>query len=341
MQKEGLKVVLTNKEGEGFEAWRALVNKYETTSKARVVRKLAGILRTPFEGDHLDATAFERKIMIHEAQSRETISDFLKISCVIAGMGQSSMKEHLLLSAKCDSWSNFVREVAAIEHAKKTISAPTPMEIDAFQGVCHKCEKHTDTLPKSVGVRSKEEQRNINARNAEKDIMDNVGREATHQQTESYRKEDGRWQKKETAREHRSVASPRAEKVEPKGKVKEKRKKGQRLNELREPPEEQWASGSWEQWSEQSWQTEADGASWRETDDWSAYTAESGSQASAAEEFQHASFGELRLSNFGAASRIEAFQLDRLDLLTEPSHLALTLHAKLLLLPISLRRAGT
>ena len=134
---------------------------------------------------------------------------------------------------------------------------------------------------------------------------------------------------------------PKAEKVEPKGKVKEKRKKGQRLNELREPPEEQWASGSWEQWSEQSWQTEADGASWRETDDWSAYTAESGSQASAAEEFQHASFGELRLSNFGAASRIEAFQLDRLDLLTEPSHLALTLHAKLLLLPISLRRAGT
>ena len=29
-----LKIVLTNKEGEGFEAWRALVNKYEPTSKA-------------------------------------------------------------------------------------------------------------------------------------------------------------------------------------------------------------------------------------------------------------------------------------------------------------------
>ena len=58
------KVVLTNKEGEGFEAWRALVNKYEPTSKAR----LAEILRTPFEGDFLDAiTTFERKIMIYEA----------------------------------------------------------------------------------------------------------------------------------------------------------------------------------------------------------------------------------------------------------------------------------
>ena len=44
---KALEVVLTNKEGEGFEAWRALVNKYEPTSKASVVGKLAEILRTP------------------------------------------------------------------------------------------------------------------------------------------------------------------------------------------------------------------------------------------------------------------------------------------------------
>ena len=125
---------MTNKEGEGFEAWRALVNKYEPTSKASVVGKLAEILRTPFEGDLLDAiTTFERKVMIYEVQSRETISDSLKNGCVIAGMCQSSMKEHLLLSdTKCDSWSIFVREVESIKHAKKTISAPTPMEIDSF-----------------------------------------------------------------------------------------------------------------------------------------------------------------------------------------------------------------
>ena len=47
---KALKIVLTNKEGEGFEAWRALVNKYEPTSKASVVGKLAEILRTPFDG---------------------------------------------------------------------------------------------------------------------------------------------------------------------------------------------------------------------------------------------------------------------------------------------------
>ena len=127
---KALKIVLTNKEGEGFEARRSLVNKYEPTRKASVDRKLAEILRTPFDGDLLDAiTTFERKIMIYEAQSRETISDSLQIGCVIAGMGQNSMREYLLMSAtKCDSWTNFVREIESIEHARKTITAPTPME---------------------------------------------------------------------------------------------------------------------------------------------------------------------------------------------------------------------
>ena len=53
---------------------------------------------------------------------------------------------------------------------------------------------------------------------------------------------------KVTAREPRRVASPKEEKAETKGKE-GKGKKGQRLNEFTEPPEEQWTCGSWEQWS--------------------------------------------------------------------------------------------
>ena len=78
------------------------VNKYEPTRKASVVGKLAEILRTPFESDLLDAiTTCQRmvKVTVYEAQSRETVCDSLKIGCLIAGMGQSSMREHLLLSA--------------------------------------------------------------------------------------------------------------------------------------------------------------------------------------------------------------------------------------------------
>ena len=48
-------------------------------------------------------------------------------------------------ATKCDSWTTFVREVESIEHAKKTISAPTPMDIESFQGICHKCGKHGHT----------------------------------------------------------------------------------------------------------------------------------------------------------------------------------------------------
>ena len=48
-------------------------------------------------------------------------------------------------ATKCDSWTNFVREIESIEHARKTITAPTPMEIDACQGNCHKCGNYGHT----------------------------------------------------------------------------------------------------------------------------------------------------------------------------------------------------
>ena len=152
---KALKSILTNKEGEGFEAWRALVNKYEPTLKASVVGNLAEILRTPFDGDLLDAlTTFERKVMICEAQSRVTISDSLKIGCVIAGMGQNSMKEHLLMSAtKCDSWTNFVREIESIEHAKKHHCTDTdgsrciPRKLSQVREVWTDCERVSEFEP--------------------------------------------------------------------------------------------------------------------------------------------------------------------------------------------------
>ena len=50
-------------------------------------------------------------------------------------------------------------------------------------------------------------------------------------------------------------------------KGKGKGKKGQRLNEITDSPEEQWTGGPWEQRLEQSWNTEADTGSWRD-DDW-------------------------------------------------------------------------
>ena len=73
--------------------------------------------------------------MIYEAQSRETISDSLKIGCVVASMGQNSTKEHLLMSATtCDRWTNFVREI----ESKETVTSAGSM----------------DTLRKNIGGRT-------------------------------------------------------------------------------------------------------------------------------------------------------------------------------------------
>ena len=302
------KIVLTNKEG--FEAWRALVNKYEPTSKPSVVGKLAEILRTPFDGDLLGAlSTSERKIMIYEAQSPETISDFLKIGCVIGGMGQSSMREHLLLSSTiCDNWTNFVRVIEPIEHAKKAISAPTPTELDAFQRNCHKCGKYGHTAKVC---------RNSSNGGAEKPQCAPCGKNGqcwTRSYTSSQKdSQKGGWKGDRTGngKETQKGGKSKGGKGGNEGKGRGKRKKGHCLNEITEPPEEQWTGGSWEQRSNQSWNAEADTASWQK-DDW--YTADSNSQASAAaEEFQDASFGELRLSSFGFAKHTESFQLDRLD----------------------------
>ena len=161
--------------------------------------------------------------MIYEAQNRETISDSLKIGCVIAGMGQSRLREHLLLSAtKCDKWTNFVREIESIEHAKKTISAPTPMELDAFQGNCHKCGKHGHTA-KECRSSSHGGQKSLGVR-CVKNMVDSVGHGAARHPTKIHRKEDGKVTEKETAREPRRVASPKEEKAETKGKGKGKGK---------------------------------------------------------------------------------------------------------------------
>ena len=143
-------------------------------------------------------------------------------------------------ATKCDRWTNFVREIESIEHAKKTISAPTPMELDAFQG---KCEKYGHTA---------KECRSSSHGGREKPQCAQCGKQHhgqcwTRSYTSSHkdkihRKEDGKETEKVTAREPRKVES--AKEGGSQGKGKGRGKKGQRLNEITEPPEEQWTGGS-------------------------------------------------------------------------------------------------
>ena len=214
-------------------------------------------------------------------------------------------------ATKCDSWTNFVREIESIWHARKTTTAPTPMEIDALQGNCHTCGKYGHTA---------KECRSSSHGGAEKPQCAQCGKRLHGQcRTRSYTcshkdsqkggwKGDRKGNGKGTQKGRKFIAGKGGHQVKRKGKG----KKGQRLNEITEPPQEQWTGGSWEQWSERFWNVEADTASWRD-DDW--YTADSNSQTSAAaEKFQHASDGDLRLSILGFVKHIKSFQHDRLDL---------------------------
>ena len=136
--------------------------------------------------------ALERKkVMKYEAQSHQTISNSLNIGCVIAGMGQSS--------SKCESCSNFVREVEATEHAKKTISRPTPMEVDACQGTCHKCGKygHTAKECRSSGQGGAEKPQ---CAQCGKNTVDSVGHEVTHKSPKTLRKVAGKEAGREMAK---------------------------------------------------------------------------------------------------------------------------------------------
>ena len=119
-------------------------------------------------------------------------------------------------------------------------------------------------LPKSVALRSKEGQKKPQCAQCGKR---HHGQRRTRSYTSTHRESlTGGWKGggKGDGKGTQKGGNPRKGETQGKGKV--IGKKGQRLNELRELPEEQWASGSWEQWSEQSWPTEAGSVSWREAD---------------------------------------------------------------------------
>ena len=168
----------------------------------------------------------------------------------------------------------------------------------------------TDTLRKN-GVRAMEVQRSLNVHDVERNVMDSVGYGANTSSHKDSQKGGRKGDRKGNGKRTQKGGQFKGGKGGNHGKGKSRGKKGQCLNEIAEPPEEQWTGGSWEQWSEQSWNAEADTASWRD-DDW--YTADSNSQTSAAaEECQHASVGDLRLSNLVSVKNIESCQHGRLD----------------------------
>ena len=92
--------------GEGLEAWRQLLLKYEPSSKQTRVMKLIEVLAFSIkEGalpDRLES--FDELVAEFQKESAKVVDDNTKIGVVITSFSTGSLKEYLLLhNERCDT----------------------------------------------------------------------------------------------------------------------------------------------------------------------------------------------------------------------------------------------
>ena len=140
-------------QGEGLEAWRQMLTKYEVRSKQTRVMRLLEVLSFNFKGEELldSLESFDRLVALYEKEANKTIDDDLKVGIVIKGINTGSLREHLLLhSERCSTYEAFRAEIDTIARAQTAnLMTAAPMEIGAFgggkgtgkpfQGTCDNC----------------------------------------------------------------------------------------------------------------------------------------------------------------------------------------------------------
>jgi len=154
-QGKALVLVQRAGQGEGLEAWRSLLLKYEPRSKQSKVVKLCEVLGYNFNSDNLldSLEAFEAKIVEYEKEAEKTVDDDIKIGVVIRGIAKGSLREHMLLhSERTETYEAFRAEIDTIARAQAaTLLGATPMDVSAFgkggvkptkfDGNCSNCGK--------------------------------------------------------------------------------------------------------------------------------------------------------------------------------------------------------
>ena len=154
-QNAALTVVKRAGAGEGLEAWRNLLRKYEPrTKQTKVVKLLLSVLSFSFKGhDIIDALErFEEECGEYEKEAGKSLDDEIKIGVTIRGIDDGPLREHLLLhSERCTNYADFRSEVETIARARANATWASPMDISAFggggkgggkfSGTCNNCGK--------------------------------------------------------------------------------------------------------------------------------------------------------------------------------------------------------
>jgi len=156
-QGKALVLVQRAGQGEGLEAWRSLLLKYEPRSKQSKVVKLCEVLGYNFNTENLldSLEAFEAKVVEYEKESDKILDSDIKIGVVIRGIAKGALREHLLLhSERTETYEAFRAEIDTIARAQAaTLLGSTPMDVSAlgkggsagsgtkFDGKCSNCGK--------------------------------------------------------------------------------------------------------------------------------------------------------------------------------------------------------
>ena len=91
-------------------------------------------------------TDFERRATLWEKEAGESISDLLKIGCVVKGLEKGTFRDHLLIATtQTKTWPEFIKEVENVNIAHEQTHR-VPMDLSdlpkSFDGNCSWCEAY-------------------------------------------------------------------------------------------------------------------------------------------------------------------------------------------------------
>jgi hypothetical protein len=130
-----LDMVVNAGQGEGLEAWRLLVQRFEPKASTRFVGQLLNLLSYDMSGEIVQKIeAFERESANYERGSGEVIVDGMKIGVTLRNLEEGPLKQHMLLNAdRFKTWIDFRNEIINIKRAMSQANATSsPMQLDAL-----------------------------------------------------------------------------------------------------------------------------------------------------------------------------------------------------------------
>ena len=131
-QSTALNIVVNAGELQGCIAWRRLHQRYEPKAKTRFAGQMLELLSWSFDGDLQGRLElFERHLARFENDSKEKMSDPIKIGIVLRQLTEGPLKQHLLMqSERLQLWPDFRDEIVNIRRAQASLHMP--MDIGAL-----------------------------------------------------------------------------------------------------------------------------------------------------------------------------------------------------------------